>query len=54
MQLLALARHEHILEDGPEIPGEENTEDDHGDRVPRGLSPQAQRIEQPKPEHQQS
>jgi hypothetical protein len=27
-----------ILEDGSEIPSEENLEDDHGDEMPAGLS----------------
>jgi hypothetical protein len=39
-----------ILEDGPEIPGEENTEDDHGEDRSIGVSPQARKMEQPRSE----
>jgi hypothetical protein len=44
-QLLSLAGHKLILEEGPETLDEENQRDDHGDDMLSRISTQAQRIE---------
>jgi hypothetical protein len=40
-----------ILKDGPEIPEEESSEDEHGNDTSIGFFPQAQRIERVQYDH---
>jgi hypothetical protein len=43
---MAAAVYRLRLEDGPEIPGDENTEEDHSDDISTGISAQARQMEQ--------
>jgi hypothetical protein len=45
-QLLALAEHHLMLEDGPKILDQETPENEHGDGISSGLSPEARLMEQ--------